>query len=370
MVIVKQMRGIMLATLALGLLLAMTGPALATYVVNPDRTVTISLEVANISTNVQLTYSSEATITVPMTNVGNVWSVTIGPLKPNWYRYWFNVDGMRMHDPLNPDHYFSVYGRLWSYFMVPGPEADFLATKDVPHGMVSTVWYFSSYTNSWRNMAVYTPPGYNDDNRKYPVLYLHHGAGNTGFEWIWNNRADFILDNLFAEGKAVPMIVVMPDHSAVSGFLGDPAKDPYPVKELVENVIPTIEEKFRVLPGSKNRAMAGLSMGGWRTFNTLLQVPHVFDYYCPLSAGWTSAQIDAVTQNSKSLLRDIAAARNIKLLWISIGTLDSIVTSTQATMALYDTYGIDYTYAPFPNGLHEPDVWRHNLHDFAQLLFR
>ena len=133
MVIVKKMRAIVLATLALGLLLAMTAPALATYVVNPDKTVTISLEVANISTNVQLTYSSEATITVPMTNVGNVWSATIGPLKPNWYRYWFNVDGMRMHDPLNPDHYFSVYGRLCARAM--GFESNSKLLFELSHGV-------------------------------------------------------------------------------------------------------------------------------------------------------------------------------------------------------------------------------------------
>jgi enterochelin esterase-like enzyme len=367
--ILKKLRWIMLATVALGLLLAVTPPALATVVVNSDNTVTFTLEAPNISTKVELTYSSEATITVPMTNVGNIWSVTIGPLTPNWYRYWFNVDGMRMHDPLNADHYYSIYGRLWSYFLVPGPEADFLATKAVPHGMVATVWYFSSVTNSWRSMAVYTPPGYNHDNRKYPVLYLHHGAGNTGFEWIWNNRGDFILDNLFAAGKAVPMIVVMPTHHGLPTN-SDPALDIYPVQELLGNIVPVIEKQFRVLPGSKNRAFAGLSMGGGRTLQGLLQVPGSFDYFCPLSMGWSPATIATLEQNHRDLLLALAANKNIELLWISVGTLDPLVSNVQATLALFDKYRIEYIYAPFPDGRHEPDVWRHNLYDFAQLLFR
>ena len=355
--------------LAITLLLGVTGPALAGVVVNGNNTVTFTITAANTST-MTLTYSSEQTITVPMQNVGNDWSVTIGPLTPNWYRYFFSVDGMRMHDPLNADHYFSVYGRLWSYFLVPGPEADFLDIEDVPHGLVSTVRYFSSATNSWRSMGVYTPPGYNNhDNRKYPVLYLHHGAGNTGFEWIWNNRADLILDNLLAKGEIVPMIVVMPDHGAFPGFLGDPVQDPYPVKELLENVIPTIEKQFRVLPGSKNRAMAGLSMGGWRTLATLLQLSEVFDYFCPLSAGWAPDQIIALEGNHADMLHKLASNRNIKLLWIAMGRQDSLYSNYLATLTLFDKYGIEYT-PHATDGRHEPDVWRHNLYDFAPLLFR
>ncbi len=136
------------------------------------------------------------------------------------------------------------------------------------------------------------------------------------------------------------------------------------------NIVPVIEKQFRVLPGSKNRAMAGLSMGGGRTLQALLQIPTFFDYFCPLSMGWSAAVIANIEQNHKDLLYDLAANRNIRLLWVSVGTLDPLVSSVQATLALFDKYGIEYTYAPVPDGLHEPDVWRQNLRDFAQLLFR
>ena len=375
MVILKKLRWIMLATVALGLLLAVTPPTLAEYVINTNGTVTFSLTAPANTATVTVTYSATPS-TEPVGSLvkgaNNVWSYTTPEvLAPDWYRYYFRVDGMKTPDPSNNTMLYSTWGSgtLWQFFMVPGPAADFLATKDVPHGMVSTVWYFSSVTSSWRSMAVYTPPGYVHDNRKYPVLYLHHGSNNDGFQWIGSLRTDFILDNLIAAGKAVPMIAVMPTHHGLPEA-EDYALDIYPVQELLGNIIPTIEKQFRVLPGSKNRAVAGLSMGGSRTLQTLLQVPESFDYFCPLSMGWSPTTIAALEQNHRSLLLDIAAAKNIKLLWISIGTLDSIVTYTQATMVLFDTYGVEYTYAPFPNGLHEPDVWRHNLHDFAQLLFR
>jgi len=379
MVILKKLRWIMLATVVLGSLLALTPPALAGYVINSDGTVTFSLTAPANTSTVTVNYSATPSLEVigSMTKgANNLWSYTTPEvLVPDWYRYYFRVDGMKTPDPSNPTLLYSTNdsGTLWQFFMVPGPAADFLATKDVPHGMVSTVWYFSSVTSSWRSMAVYTPPGYVHDNRKYPVLYLHHGANNDGFQWIWSLRADFILDNLFAEGKAVPMIVVMPDHSGIGGIpmavQGDPAQDLYPVKELLENIIPTIEQKFRVLPGSRNRAMAGLSLGGWRSFATLLQVPNAFDYYGPFSAGWTSAQIATVEQDHRDLLLDIAASQNIKLLWIAMGKDDSLWANAQATMALFDKYGIEYTYHE-TIGAHQPYVWRVNLYDFAQLIFR
>jgi len=217
-------------------------------------------------------------------------------------------------------------------------------------------------------MWVYTPPGYNKDNRKYPVLYLNHGTGNTGQEWFTPNRANFILDNLIAEGKAVPMIAVSPTHSDFPDN-PDPALDVYPVQELIGNIIPTIEKQFRVLPGSKNRAMAGLSRGGRATLKALIQAPTTFDYFCPLSAAWSS-EIAILEQNHKDLLLALGANRNINLLWISIGDKDTrVMSNLPGMLALFDKYGIEYTFTPYA-GAHMPDVWRHQLSDFAQLLFR
>jgi enterochelin esterase family protein len=217
-------------------------------------------------------------------------------------------------------------------------------------------------------MWVYTPPAYNHDNRKYPVLYLHHGSGNTGQEWVFPNRGNFILDNLIAEGKAVPMIIVMPTHHGLPQN-SDPALDIYPVQELINSIIPTIEKQFRVLPGSKNRAMAGLSMGGGRTLQALVQVPTYFDYFCPLSAVWSAETIATVEQKHQDLLLALGANRNIKLLWIAMGREDSLWTRVPGMLAFLDKYGIEYTYHETA-GAHMPDVWRHNLYDFAQLLFR
>jgi len=129
---------VIMAALAIALVFSVTGPALAGVVVNSDNTVTFTMQAANTTTMTVL-YSAAADVTVPMIKNGDAFSVTVGPLAPNWYRYCFFVDGLRMHDPVNPAHYFSEYARLWSFFMVPGEEAEFLATKDVPHGTVSTV---------------------------------------------------------------------------------------------------------------------------------------------------------------------------------------------------------------------------------------
>ena len=375
MMILKKLRWIMLATVALGLLLAVTPPTLAEYVINTNGTVTFSLTAPANTSTVTVTYSATPS-TEPVGSLvkgaNNVWSYTTPEvLAPDWYRYYFRVDGMKTPDPSNNTMLYSTWGSgtLWQFFMVPGPAADFLATKDVPHGRVSTVWYFSSVTSSWRTMAVYTPPGYVHDNRKYPVLYLHHGSNNDGFQWIGSLRTDFILDNLIAAGKAVPMIAVMPTHHGLPEA-EDYALDIYPVQELLGNIIPTIEKQFRVLPGSANRAIAGLSMGGRRTIQTLLQVPGAFDYFGPLSHAPSTEVLNNIEQDHKDLLLDIAAARNVKLIWVAMGRDDHPrIEQIPALLALFDKYGIEYTYHE-TQGAHQPWVWRENLYEFAQLLFR
>ena len=140
-------------------------------------------------------------------------------------------------------------------------------------------------------------------------------------------------------------------------------------QELLGNIVPTIEKQFRVLSGSANRAIAGLSMGGGRTLQAVLQTPESFDYFCPLSMGWTAQNIATIEQDHKDLLLDLAANRNIKLLWISMGEDDSLKSRIPGTLALLDKYDIDYTYVEVP-GAHQPHVWRDQLYQFAPLLFR
>ncbi len=377
--------------------------------VNSDGTVTFSLRAPG-ATHVYLNFQnmvgrSPAYNSYPMTeNANGVWSITLGPtvpgavgwanpplpLAPNYYGYGFNVDGtgpvpnttpltttltavggVNIPDPANRDIW-SGNTSAWSNVFVPGPAADFMADAAVPHGAWGTVRYFSNLTQTERQMQVYTPPGYNHDNRVYPVFYLLHGGGGNDTDWLVNMRANYILDNLIAQGKAAPMIVVMPDTNCgptCSGSLG-PTQDMVP-QELLGSIVPYIEQNYRVAPGAQNRALAGLSQGGNHTRNTLLQHPGEFAYIGLFSGGSMGQSIiDELVQNGIDL-PSLAAAINkdTKLLWISRGGLEGTPDVT-----LLDQYGIKYTYVPGPTiGAiygHVWDTWRKHVFTFAPLLFK
>lgn len=307
---------------------------------------------------------------IPMTKDANgVWSVTIGPLDPNWYGYGFILDGVKIADPANRNIW-SGATSAWSYVFVPGPEADFMADAPVPHGAVATVRYFSKVTQTERQMQVYTPPGYNHDNRRYPVFYLMHGGGGNDTDWIVNMRANYIMDNLIAQGKVVPMIVVMPDGYVGTYPMNGPiTADLFP-QELLGSVIPAIEENFRVAPGPQNRALAGLSLGGLWSLDTLFLNPGDIAYIGVFSSGWFAGFRDNLVQNFEYLLTDPTINKRTKLFWITIGGPEDIAyNNNYATLALLDQYHINYTFVQGTGG-HVWDVWRHNLRDFAPLLFR
>ena len=211
-----------------------------------------------------------------------VWSITVGPLAPDFYSYTFNVDGVRTVDPKNADDQAGASPAWTACSSCPGEEAEFEATKDVPHGEVRAAWYRSGTLDAPRRMHVYTPPGYEGGSEKYPVFYLLHGGGDEDSGWSTIGRAGFILDNLLAEKKAVPMIVVMPNGSlprpANMPRVRRPATPPSPevraameaaqnrfTDELLKEVVPFVEKTYRVKTGPENRALAGLSMGGGQT---------------------------------------------------------------------------------------------------------
>jgi enterochelin esterase family protein len=295
--------------------------------------------------------------------------VTIGPLKPNWYGYGFDVDGARVADPANRDVW-SGATSAWSFVFVPGPAANFMANADVPHGTWSTVRYRSNVTRSERQMQVYTPPGYNRDGRRYPVLYLLHGGGGNDTDWIVNMRANFIMDNLFASKRAKKMIVVMPDGN-VSPFDARTyslPQDKFP-EELIGSIVPAVEKEYRVATGPSNRALAGLSLGGLWTFDTLLKFPNRIGYYGDFSSGWFPATLQDLDENHANLLRRAASAKQTKLLWITVGPPDIAWENNIATRALFDKYRIEYTFEQNSGG-HVWDTWRHNLRSFAPKLFR
>jgi len=333
--------------------------------------------------------ASPAADLYPMTKDANgVWSITMGPtINPNnldwvgsnWYGYGFVVDGVKIADPANRDIW-SGATSAWSMVMVPGQGTEFMADAAVPHGAVATVRYFSKLTETQRQMQVYTPPGYNHDNRGYPVLYLLHGGGGNDTDWIVNMRTNYILDNLIAQGKAVPMIVVMPDTNVGGGTLV--TQDKFP-QELLGSIVPYIEENYRTAPGAKNRALAGLSVGNDRTRNTLFQDPGAFAYIGLFSVTPTRAYLDDLVQNHLDLLTNPAINRYTKLLWITKGGPgyetepggSSTTRIDYATwLAFLDQYHIKYTFVPGPeigaNYGHVWDTWRHDLLAFAPLLFK
>ena len=345
--------------------------------VNPDRTVTFSLK-APQATKVQLYFQNQVgpsprADAMDMTEDANgVWSITIGPLAPDMYGYDFIVDGVNILDPTNaysgPGTVRAVWAgnpgtwsavNAWSYVTVPGPEADFFADTAVPHGAVATVRYYSKVAQKERMMEVYTPPGYNHDNRGYPVLYILHGAGGNETDWIVNMRANFILDNLIAQGKVVPMILVSPNANA-DGFPSTAFPD-----ELLGNIVPYIEENYRTAPGAQNRALAGLSMGGFRTTTTVFSHPGVFAYAGVFSSGFIPS-----TAYPADLLANPDINKLTKLLWIASGDQTDITYNlTLSTLAMLNQYHVNYTFVQGTGG-HIWGQWRHNLYDFAPLLFK
>ena len=202
-------------------------------------------------------------------NEKGIWSLTIGPLPPGFYTYGYAIDGgLRMPDPSNPYQEQRRWGNT-SAFIVPGSEKASFEERRVPHGTVSVNFYDSSNLNSERMVYVYTPPGYETSKKKYPVLYLLHGNGQIEASWTWTGRANVIMDNLLAEGKIQPMVVVMPfGHTvreiklAAATAPAAPGADAGIIeKELLTAIKPLVESKYRVLTDRKHRAIGGLSMG-------------------------------------------------------------------------------------------------------------
>jgi len=288
-----------------------------------------------------------------------VWTMTTAPnIDPSAYRYYFLVDGMKVNDPKNP----MVADFRPMVELVPKGETLFWQKKDVPHGLMSIVYYESKATNSTRRMFVWTPPGYFADNKKLPVLYLMHGAGDNDTNWPGQGKAGWIMDNLFAEGKIVPMIVVMPDGSIpVETFAHD----------LGSNIVPYVEANFRVIADTPHRAIAGLSMGGMELLETLLEYPDKFSYVNVMSSGWFSRgpeSMEEFDQRVKAVASTLK--KNIKyFIFTTGGQSDLAAGITPPTRAVFTKYGIDSDFSEMDGG-HTMYVWRHNLHDFAPKIFK
>jgi len=312
-------------------------------------------------------------------SANGVWTLT-ATLPPDLYIYWYDVDSVAVADPRNNRPRVNLT-TVRSLLEVPGPAEEFFAERNVPHGDVAEVWYQSTSLGVPRRMHVYTPPGYGTGTVRYPVFYLLHGAGDNDESWMAVGRANFILDNLIAAGKAKPMIVVMPAGHTPSpgGIFGAPGSpDPF-IEDFVHDVMPYAEKHFRVLPGRANRAIAGLSMGGDHTLRIGLPNLDKFAYLGVFSsgllgffnagpaAGDSAAAVFA--RNNASVVSDPKINDKIKVLWLATGTDDFILPFTKATLALFDAHHIKYSYTQSEGGYTWPN-WRSYLNTFAPLLFR
>jgi enterochelin esterase family protein len=266
-------------------------------------------------------------------------------------------------------------------FFLPGKEAEFQDNKNVPHGDIRKVWFQSTTRDAQRRMHIYTPPGYDSSKESYPVLYLLHGGGDEDSGWSTIGRAGFILDNLLAEKKAKPMLVVMPDGS--SPRLANPPPRPGTpeadkamaaaqerfANELVKDIIPYVEKNYRVPANAESRALAGLSMGGGQTLAAVTSYPDRFAYVGVWSAGIFGNAADYEKRNAAFLDNADRVNQVVKLFSISVGDKDFLFARAKGLSELLTRHGIKNE-LHVSGGGHTWINWRHYLHDFAPLLFR
>lgn len=302
-----------------------------------------------------------------------VWKTTTDSLSEGFHYYSMVIDNVPAADPSSKTFY--GMGRYASGIEVPFAGDGYYAIKEVPHGDLRIHNFFSKVTNSWRRVFIYTPPGYDKNvNESYPVLYILHGGGEDESGWAMQGKTNLIIDNLIAEGKAIPMIVVMPDANigpAGFGSFGDRNLQMFD-KELKESVIPFAETNFRVKKDAANRALAGLSMGGIYTLHTGVQNYSMFSSLGVFSSGWILPSLQETADKEYQFMTDNKAQinSNIKNFWISMGGKEDIAYKNgQVMRKKLDDLGIQYTYSEYPGG-HTWPVWRNNLYNFAQLLFK
>ena len=318
-------------------------------------------------------------------NDKGVWEGTTEPLPPDFYSYAFTVDGARTIDARNPLIKQGV-SSIDSMFLVPGPEAAFEDTAEVPHGDIRKVWYRSSTLGGQRRMHVYTPPGYDTAKDRFPVLYLLHGGGDEDSGWSTIGRAGFIVDNLLASGKLRPLLVVMPNGSLprpASFPTTPPGAAPSPearaaglalqdrfVSELMTDVVPFVERSFRVVARPDHRAIAGLSMGGGQTQRVLATHPESFGYVATWSAGVNPATTAFFEENSGALLKNPAKVNAAaKVLSLVVGDKDFTLAGTKNLDDILTRHGIKHTLQTTGGG-HTWINWRRYLNDYLQVLFK
>ena len=303
-------------------------------------------------------------------NSEGLWEVTTDSLTEGFHYYSLLVDGLAIADPSSETFY--GMGRMASGIEVPFKGDDYYALKDVPHGEISIKYYYSTVFNGWRRFYIYKPAGYDVNiTEKYPVLYILHGGGEDERGWATQGKTDLILDNLIAANKAKPMLIVMPDGNVnVQGF-GENTLRMFE-KELKLCIIPFVEKNYRAETSSGNRALAGLSMGGIQTLYVGMNNTDLFSYLGVFSSGWIlPLQSDLADKQNDFMKKNLDKIKNnLKLLWIGIGGKEDIAyNNCQSMISKFKEMNLTYTYNDYPGG-HTWPVWRNNLYNFAQLLFK
>lgn len=347
-----------------------------------------------------------------------IWSYTTPKLSPSYYQYWFTVDGLTTPDPMNtfvrpatgtPGVYKSVVG-------VPGKEAEFMMFRDVPHGNLTEHHYLNKENKTARRVVVYTPPDYNTSGKSYPVVYLLHGFNDSERGWTQSGMAHNIMDNLLAEGKAVPAIIVMPfGHNVTTsmgklaeiaytqkslgftppargagraaapagaaatpggataaapaaggrgGGIGGPTADGWSMeKEILNYVIPYVEKDFRVIKHKDSRAIMGYSMGGGHATSIGFGHPEVFSYVAGMSGGGANM----ITSNPE---RTATANKDYKIIFVGAGTEDTAINGARSSHTAMTEKGIKHIFSEDVGYGHDYQIWRIYLHTLLQKTFR
>lgn len=388
-------------------------PGLPSPVVHPDGRITFNLY-APAASSVSLDgdhpigdgYRNGKKLTPMVKDASGIWSVTVGPLKPEIYSYYFLVDGVRTTDPRNA---LTIRDgvRYANWVTVPGPgSANYQFANDVPHGQVSAVWYPSPALKMTRRVMIYTPPGYAGNTERYPVFYLIHGGGGDEEAWVDMGRAPEIFDNLIAQGKMAPMIVVIPNandwevtspNHVTPPEVGMGPGTPNTIlrfpESLVSDLVPFVDKNYRTKADRDDRAIAGLSRGGAQTLDAALNHLDMFSWVGVFSGGLPllpgvridiPMPADAAMRRGPDLGHSIDPAKfaalfpelgpgvnsKLHLFYLTIGNDDGLVESWQAARKVFDEKGVEYTWVELPGYGHEWPFWRLALQDFGSLLFK
>ncbi|MDD2304482.1 MAG: alpha/beta hydrolase-fold protein [Prolixibacteraceae bacterium] len=305
-----------------------------------------------------------------------VWTVTTNPQVPGFHYYSLVIDGLKVADPASQSFY--GMGRMASAIEIPEKGADFYVVKDVSHGAISSKYYFSKVTNGWRRLFVYTPPGYDVNTKeKYPVVYIQHGGGEDERGWAEQGKTDVILDNLIAEGKAKPMIVVISNGNVSTERGGYSSAGMAAFKEeMTKNIVPFIDKNYRTIAEVKNRALCGLSMGGGQSFYTGLESLDCFASLGVFSSGIfgginnpSGKEFDAEKEIPGLLSNSQTFNEKLKLFYISVGEQDPRFEFTKKAVNKFRESGLKVEFNSFA-GDHEWQVWRKSLHNFASTVFK